>query len=96
MRFSITATDGAARAGTLTLAHGTVDTPAFMPVGTYGTVKAMSPAELKEIGAQIVLGNTFHLWLRPGLEVIAAHGGLQTGPQCRGRYRRYEQPHPGL
>ena len=76
MRFSITATDGAARAGTLTLAHGTVDTPAFMPVGTYGTVKAMSPAELKEIGAQIVLGNTFHLWLRPGLEVIAAHGGL--------------------
>jgi len=53
-----------------------VETPAFMPVGTYGTVKAMSPAELKEIGAHIVLGNTFHLWLRPGLEVIAAHGGL--------------------
>lgn len=76
MQFLITATDGSARAGTLTLAHGTVDTPAFMPVGTYGTVKAMSPAELKEIGAQIVLGNTFHLWLRPGLEVIAAHGGL--------------------
>ncbi len=76
MEFSLTATDGAARAGTLTLAHGTVDTPAFMPVGTYGTVKAMSPAELREIGAQIVLGNTFHLWLRPGLEVIAAHGGL--------------------
>ena len=76
MQFSVSATDGAARRGTLTLAHGTVDTPAFMPVGTYGTVKAMSPAELKEIGAQIVLGNTFHLWLRPGLEVIAAHGGL--------------------
>ena len=76
MQFSITATDGAARAGQLVLAHGLVDTPAFMPVGTYGTVKAMSPAELKEIGAQIVLGNTFHLWLRPGLEVIAAHGGL--------------------
>src|SRR3970040_957623 len=76
MQFSVSATDGAARAGRITLAHGTVDTPAFMPVGTYGTVKAMSPAELKEIGAQIVLGNTFHLWLRPGLEVIAAHGGL--------------------
>jgi queuine tRNA-ribosyltransferase len=76
MQFSITATDAAARRGTLTLAHGTVDTPAFMPVGTYGTVKAMSPAELTEIGAQIVLGNTFHLWLRPGIEVIAAHGGL--------------------
>src|SRR3990172_1540544 len=76
MRFSVSATDGAARAGRITLAHGTVDTPAFMPVGTYGTVMAMSPAELREIGAQIVLGNTFHLWLRPGLEVIAAHGGL--------------------
>ena len=76
MKFELHATDGAARRGTLTLAHGTVDTPAFMPVGTYGTVKAMSPAELTEIGAQIVLGNTFHLWLRPGIEVIAAHGGL--------------------
>src|SRR5258705_1697321 len=76
MQFSITATDGAARRGTLRLAHGTVETPAFMPVGTYGTVKAMSPAELQDIGAEIVLGNTFHLWLRPGLEVIAAHGGL--------------------
>src|SRR5260221_14366196 len=76
MQFDLHATDGAARRGTLTLAHGTVDTPAFMPVGTYGAVKAMSPAELTEIGAQIVLGNTFHLWLRPGLEVIGAHGGL--------------------
>ena len=74
--FSVSATSGAARRGQLTLAHGTVETPAFMPVGTYGTVKAMSPLELKEIGAQIVLGNTFHLWLRPGLEVIEAHGGL--------------------
>ena len=74
--FKVTATDGAARRGTLTLAHGVVETPAFIPVGTYGTVKAMSPAELQEIGAAIVLGNTFHLWLRPGLEVIAAHGGL--------------------
>src|SRR6185295_17162835 len=76
MKFELHATDAAARRGTLTLAHGTVDTPAFMPVGTYGTVKAMSPAELTEIGAQIVLGNTFHLWLRPGIEVIAAHEGL--------------------
>ncbi|MDP3687538.1 MAG: tRNA guanosine(34) transglycosylase Tgt [Sulfurimicrobium sp.] len=76
MNFQIKQNDGLARRGTLTLAHGTVETPAFMPVGTYGTVKAMSPAELKDIGAHIVLGNTFHLWLRPGLEVIAAHGGL--------------------
>jgi len=76
MQFAISHTDHAARRGELTLAHGTVQTPAFMPVGTYGTVKAMSPVEIKEIGAHIVLGNTFHLWLRPGLEVIAAHGGL--------------------
>ncbi len=76
MRFELRATDGAARRGTLTLAHGTVETPVFMPVGTYGTVKAMAPNELEQIGAQIVLGNTFHLWLRPGLEVIRAHGGL--------------------
>src|SRR5205814_659727 len=74
--FEVLATDGAARRARLALRHGTVETPAFMPVGTYGTVKAMSPAELLEIGAQVVLGNTFHLWLRPGLEVIAAHGGL--------------------
>ena len=76
MNFEVTATDGAARRGKLTLPHGAVDTPAFMPVGTYGTVKAMSPEELKGLGAQIVLGNTFHLWLRPGLDVIGAHGGL--------------------
>ena len=76
MDFTLHATDGLARRATLTLAHGTVETPAFMPVGTYGTVKAMSPLELQEVGAQIVLGNTFHLWLRPGMEVIAAHGGL--------------------
>ncbi|MBI4939086.1 MAG: tRNA guanosine(34) transglycosylase Tgt [Nitrosomonadales bacterium] len=76
MNFTLHATDGLARRGTLQLAHGSLETPAFMPVGTYGTVKAMSPSELREAGAQIVLGNTFHLWLRPGLEVIAAHGGL--------------------
>ncbi len=76
MDFKVSATDDAARRGKLTLPHGVVDTPAFMPVGTYGTVKAMSPQELKALGAQIVLGNTFHLWLRPGLDVIGAHGGL--------------------
>jgi queuine tRNA-ribosyltransferase len=76
MKFTLHNTSGPARRGTLTLPHGTVETPAFMPVGTYGTVKAMSPLELKEIGAEIVLGNTFHLWLRPGLEAIEAHGGL--------------------
>jgi len=76
MRFDISHRDGAARRGRLELAHGAVDTPAFMPVGTYGAVKAMAPAELAEIGAQIVLGNTFHLWLRPGLDVIGKHGGL--------------------
>ncbi|MFM9834776.1 MAG: tRNA guanosine(34) transglycosylase Tgt [Methylophilaceae bacterium] len=76
MQFSLQKQDGLARRGTIRLTHGDVQTPAFMPVGTYGTVKAMSPLELKEIDAHIVLGNTFHLWLRPGLEVIAAHGGL--------------------
>ncbi len=76
MRFTVTHRDGAARRGAIELAHGRVDTPAFMPVGTYGSVKAMSPAELVEIGTQIVLGNTFHLWLRPGLDVIGRHGGL--------------------
>ncbi len=76
MKFTLHNTSGVARRGTVELAHGRVETPAFMPVGTYGTVKAMSPQELKDIGAHIVLGNTFHLWLRPGLEVIAAHGGL--------------------
>ena len=74
--FDLKVRDGAARRGTLTLPHGRVETPAFMPVGTYGTVKAMSPLELEQIDAHIVLGNTFHLWLRPGLDVIAAHGGL--------------------
>ena len=76
MKITLHKQDGLARRGTLKLKHGEVQTPAFMPVGTYGTVKAMSPLELKEINAHIILGNTFHLWLRPGLEVIAAHGGL--------------------
>jgi queuine tRNA-ribosyltransferase len=76
MEFHVSARCGAARRGQLTLPHGSVETPVFMPVGTYGTVKAMSPQELADSGAQVVLGNAFHLWLRPGLEVIAAHGGL--------------------
>ncbi|WP_420226660.1 tRNA guanosine(34) transglycosylase Tgt [Pigmentiphaga litoralis] len=76
LNFELLATDGLARRGRVTLNHGVVETPIFMPVGTYGTVKAMAPYELKEIGAQIVLGNTFHLWLRPGTEIMEAHGGL--------------------
>ena len=76
MQFEILSRDGLARRGRLTFAHGSVETPVFMPVGTYGSVKAMSPEDLHAVGAQIVLGNTFHLWLRPGLDVIAAHGGL--------------------
>jgi len=74
--FSLSGTVGAARRGRLRLAHGVVETPAFMPVGTYGTVKAMTPEELEGLGADIVLGNTFHLMLRPGKEVLRAHGGL--------------------
>jgi queuine tRNA-ribosyltransferase len=74
--FDLLATDGAARRGRLTFPRGTVETPTFMPVGTYGSVKAMTPVGLRELGAQIILGNTFHLYLRPGLDVIEAHGGL--------------------
>jgi len=76
LHFSLLARDGRARRGQLTLNHGVVQTPIFMPVGTYGSVKAMLPHELETIGAQIVLGNTFHLWLRPGTDVLQAHGGL--------------------
>ena len=76
MKFTLLNTDGHARRGRLELAHGTIETPIFMPVGTYGSVKAMSPVELEEIQAQIILGNTFHLWLRPGLEIIRRFGGL--------------------
>jgi len=76
VQFELIAVDGDARAGRLTLSHGAVQTPAFMPVGTYGAVKAINPVELRETGAQIVLSNTFHLWLRPGLEVIERIGGL--------------------
>ena len=65
-----------ARRGTLTLNHGLVQTPIFMPVGTYGTVKGVMPQSLHEMGAQIILGNTFHLWMRPGLDVMQQFGGL--------------------
>ena len=78
MSFSVLATDPttSARRGSLVLPHGTVETPIFMPVGTQGTVKTLHPAEVEELGAQIILGNTYHLWLRPGHEVIRELGGL--------------------
>jgi queuine tRNA-ribosyltransferase len=76
VRFDLLATDGAARIGRLSFPRGEIVTPAFMPVGTYGTVKAMTPEELREVGTEVILGNTFHLMLRPGLAVIEAHGGL--------------------
>jgi len=77
--FELVATDGAARLGRISLARGVVETPAFMPVGTYGTVKAMMPEELEALGAQIVLANTFHLMLRPGPEIVALHAGALHG-----------------
>jgi queuine tRNA-ribosyltransferase len=76
MKFKLLNTDGPARRGRLSFGRGAVETPAFMPVGTYGTVKAMTPEELRDSGAEIILGNTFHLMLRPGTEVIEAHGDL--------------------
>ncbi|KAB2895846.1 MAG: tRNA guanosine(34) transglycosylase Tgt [Dokdonella sp.] len=76
MQFELLASDGAARRGRLSFARGSVETPAFMPVGTYGSVKAMTPQALHDIGAQMILGNTFHLYLRPGLDVIGGFGGL--------------------
>lgn len=76
LSFEVTATEGHARRGRLTLNHGVVETPIFMPVGTYGTVKGVMPRSLEEMGAQIILGNTFHLWMRPGLDVLQQFGGL--------------------
>ena len=76
LEFTLKKTSGKARRGEMKLNHGLVQTPIFMPVGTYGTVKGMAPNELNEIGSQIILGNTFHLWLRPGLDVVEKHGGL--------------------
>jgi queuine tRNA-ribosyltransferase len=85
MKFDLLSTSGRARRGRLTFPRGTVETPVFMPVGTYGTVKAMTPEELTGIGAEIILGNTFHLWLRPGMDVIRAHGDLH-------RFMHWEGP----
>ncbi len=84
MKYELMATDGAARRGRLTFERGTVETPAFMPVGTYGSVKAVSPEEITESGAEIILGNTFHLMIRPGTEVIQAHGDLHDFMQWQG------------
>jgi queuine tRNA-ribosyltransferase len=85
MRFELLATEGLARRGRIGFARGTVETPAFMPVGTYGSVKAVTPEELEALGAEIVLGNTFHLMLRPGVEVVAALGGLH-------KFMHWERP----
>ncbi len=85
LKFELLATEGRARRGRLTLTHGEVDTPMFMPVGTYGSVKGVAPRALEEMGAQIILGNTFHLWLRPGLDVLRPFGGLH-------RFERWERP----
>ncbi|CAM5453868.1 Queuine tRNA-ribosyltransferase catalytic subunit 1 [Rhodanobacter lindaniclasticus] len=76
LQFNVQATDGAARRGRLSFARGTIETPAFMPVGTYGSVKAMTPRDVVDTGAEIILGNTFHLFLRPGLEIVERFGGL--------------------
>jgi len=84
MKFELDKTDGRARRGRLTFEKGTVETPAFMPVGTYGTVKGMTPEEVGESGAEILLGNTFHLWLRPGMEVMREHGGLHQFMNWKG------------
>jgi queuine tRNA-ribosyltransferase len=89
LTFDLLATDpdSHARRGTLTLNHGVVQTPIFMPVGTYGTVKGVMPRSLEDMGAQIILGNTFHLWMRPGLDVMQSFGGLH-------RLRAMAQAHP--
>ncbi len=85
LRFELLKTEGPARRGTLTLNHGVVQTPIFMPVGTYGTVKGVMPRDLLAMGAQIILGNTFHLWLRPGLDVMQQFGGLHG-------FERWDKP----
>jgi len=84
MKYSLQTTDGLARRGEIEFERGTVQTPTFMPVGTYGTVKGMLPRDVKDTGAEIVLGNTFHLMLRPGTEVVKAHGDLHDFMQWQG------------
>jgi queuine tRNA-ribosyltransferase len=81
LSFELLKTEGLARRGRMTLNHGVVETPIFMPVGTYGTVKGVTPHSLEEMGAQIILGNTFHLWMRPGLDVVKQFGGLHRFEQ---------------
>jgi hypothetical protein len=88
LQFDLLCTEGRARRGRLTLNHGVVQTPVFMPVGTYGTVKGVMPRSLQEMGAQIILGNTFHLWMRPGLEVMRR---LRRAAPLRGLARAH--PH---
>ncbi|MDE2397717.1 MAG: tRNA guanosine(34) transglycosylase Tgt, partial [Burkholderiales bacterium] len=83
--FELSKTEGRARRGRLTLNHGSVETPVFMPVGTYGSVKGVMPRSLEEMGAEIILGNTFHLWMRPGLDVLRKFGGLH-------RFEAWERP----
>jgi queuine tRNA-ribosyltransferase len=90
LQFDLLATEGLARRGRLTLNHGVVQTPIFMPVGTYGTVKGVTPRSLEEMGAQIILGNTFHLWMRPGLDVLRSSAACTAssagnGPSSRTR-----------
>jgi len=85
LEFQLLKTEGLARRGRLTLNHGVVETPIFMPVGTYGTVKGVTPRSLEEMGAQIILGNTFHLWMRPGLDVLQQFGGLH-------RFEAWQRP----
>jgi queuine tRNA-ribosyltransferase len=84
MKFDLLAQDGHARRGRLTFERGTVETPAFMPVGTYGSVKSMTPEDVTDTGAEIILGNTFHLMLRPGTEIISAHGDLHDFMRWQG------------
>ena len=85
MKFELLKSHGQARRGRLTLNHGVVETPIFMPVGTYGTVKGVTPKSLEDMGAQIILGNTFHLWMRPGLDVIEQFQGLH-------KFERWNKP----
>ncbi len=85
LTFDVLKTEGQARRGRLTLNHGVVETPVFMPVGTYGTVKGVLPSSLEEMGAQIILGNTFHLWLRPGIDILNQFGGLH-------RFENWKKP----
>ena len=85
LKFDLLKTEGLARRGQMTLNHGVVQTPIFMPVGTYGTVKGVMPRSLEEMGAQIILGNTFHLWLRPGVDIITQFGGLH-------RFENWQKP----